>query len=276
LEDSLRLPMQCWHRVQSDMVLIDTHAHIYLPEFASDIGQVIQNATASHVTKILLPNIDTSSTGPMLDICSRFPLQCHPMIGLHPTSVGRNYREHLEFLELTASNREFTAIGETGLDAYWDTTFMKEQTDSFLTHLEWAKKLDIPVVIHSRQTMDAIVEIIASHKGNGLRGVFHAFSGTVAQALKIVSLGFKLGIGGVVTYKNSGLLHVIETLSLENFVLETDSPYLTPVPKRGKRNEPANVLLIAGKIAEIKKITVEEVASATSKTAANLFNLIPG
>jgi TatD DNase family protein len=255
------------------MVLIDTHAHIYLPEFADDIGQVIKNATAGHVAKILLPNIDISSTGPMLDICSRFPLQCHPMLGLHPTSVGKNYLEHLNFLESTASKREFAAIGETGLDAYWDTTYMKEQKDSFITHLRWAKKLDIPVVIHSRQTMDDILEIIASHKGSGLRGVFHAFSGSVEQALKIINLGFKLGIGGAVTYKNSGLLPVIESLSLKNFVLETDSPYLTPVPYRGKRNEPANVLLIAGKIAQIKKIPVEEVAGITSKTAATLFNL---
>ncbi len=255
------------------MILIDTHAHLYLPHFADDIDQVICNAADSKVVKILLPNIDTDSVSPMLDLCRKFPLQCHPMIGLHPSSVGKDYRDKLALLESMTENKYFTAIGETGMDAYWDTTFLQEQKDSFIMHLEWAKKMDIPVVIHSRETMDIVLEVLKAQKGDRLRGVFHAFSGTIEQAVNIISLGFKLGIGGVVTYKNSGLSPVIESLDLENFILETDSPYLTPVPHRGKRNESANLLLIAQKIAEIKEIPVEEVAGTTSSTAARLFNL---
>jgi TatD DNase family protein len=240
------------------MILIDTHAHLYLPHFADDIDQVICNAIDSKVVKVLLPNIDTDSVSPMLDLCRKFPLQCHPMIGLHPASVGKDYRDKLSQLESMIGNEYFTAIGETGMDAYWDIAFLKEQKESFIMHLEWAKQMDIPVVIHSRETMDIVLEVLKTQKGDRLRGVFHAFSGTPEQAGNVIDLGFKLGIGGVVTYKNSGLSPVIESLDLENFILETDSPYLTPVPNRGKRNESANLLLIAKKIAEIKDIPLKK------------------
>ncbi len=255
------------------MVLVDTHAHLYLPHFSDDIGQVINNARDNRVLKILLPNIDTESVSPMLDLCARFPDRCYPMIGLHPTSVDGNYKKKLSFLESMAANGTYTAIGETGTDAHWDTDFLKEQEDSFITHLQWAKKMDLPVVIHARKTMDSLIRIIKTHKNDNLRGVFHAFSGTPRQAREILNLGFKLGIGGVVTYKNSGLTPVLESVGLDDLVLETDSPYLSPVPKRGKRNESAHILLIAEKIAEIKETTVEEVALKTSDNAARLFNL---
>ena len=255
------------------MVLIDTHAHLYLPQFIDDIEQVIYHAKNSHVTKMLLPNIDCESIDPMLSLCSRFPLHCHPMLGLHPTSVKEDYREKLSLMESMADNKIFVAIGETGMDAYWDTSFLSQQEDSLIIHLEWAKNMDIPVVIHSRQAMDSILSIIRSSGRGQVRGVFHAFSGSVKQALEVIDMGFMLGIGGVVTYKNSGLGKVVEAVDLKHIVLETDAPYLTPVPKRGKRNESANLIYIAEKISEIKDIPVENVAAITSNNAIELFNL---
>ena len=257
------------------MNLIDTHAHLYLPHFTGDIDRVIQNAADKNVVKMLLPNIDLKSAGPMLELCKRFRRQCYPMLGLHPTSVKGDYRHQLSSLEKIAGDDKFVAIGETGMDAYWDTGFLAEQEDSFITHLEWAKKMEIPVVIHSRETMDKILAIVKSHSGTGLRGVFHAFSGSVKQAMEIADLGFKIGIGGVVTYKNSGLGPVIREVDLKNIVLETDSPYLTPHPHRGKRNESAYLIHIAEKIAELKGLPVEEVAEVTTGNASELFNLKP-
>ncbi len=255
------------------MVLVDTHTHLYLPHFSDDIEQVIENASRNHVKKMLLPNIDDESYSKMMDLHRRFPGQCLPMTGLHPTSVDADYLDKLSWLELKFHTENFIAIGETGLDAHWDTAFMKEQEDSFIIHLEWAKKYDLPVVIHSRKTMDKIIDILGARKGAGLRGVFHAFSGSAEQAARIVDLGFKLGIGGVVTYKNTGLVQVVKSLALEYLVLETDSPYLTPFPRRGQRNESANLLLIAEKIAVIKNIPVVDVARATTRNASGLFNL---
>lgn len=257
------------------MVLIDTHTHLYLPQFHDDIEQVFLNARKSHVIKTLLPNIDCESIEPMLSLCSRFPLHCHPMLGLHPTSVKDDYNEKLIFMESIFNSKKFIAIGETGMDAHWDTSFLNHQEDSFIRHLEWAKKLDLPVVIHSRQTMDNILSIIRSSFKGKVRGVFHAFSGTVRQSMEVIEMGFKLGIGGVVTYKNSRLAEVIQAVDLNHIVLETDSPYLTPVPHRGKRNESANLIYVAEKIAEIKNLTIENVAEATSNNAFELFNLKP-
>ena len=257
------------------MNLIDTHTHLYLPHFTGDIDRVIQNAADKNIIKMLLPNIDLKSAGPMLELCKRFRRQCYPMLGLHPTSVKGDYRHQLSSLEKIAGDDKFVAIGETGMDAYWDTGFLGEQEDSFITHLEWAKKMELPVVIHSRETMDKILAIVKSHTGTGLRGVFHAFSGSVKQAMEVADLGFKIGIGGVVTYKNSGLGPVIREVDLKNIVLETDSPYLTPLPHRGKRNESAYLIHIAEKIAELKGLPVEEVAEVTTGNASELFNLKP-
>ncbi len=255
------------------MNLIDTHTHLYLPHFKDDIDRVIQNAADNRVEKLLLPNIDLNSTGPMLELCKQFPLQCFPMLGLHPTSVKNDYKDQLRKLESIAGTEKFIAIGETGMDAYWDTTYLREQEDSFITQLEWAKKMDLPVVIHSRNTLDRILTILKSQAGNGLRGVFHAFSGSIEQLAEISKLGFKIGIGGVVTYKKANLADVVKAADLENILLETDSPYLTPVPFRGKRNESAYLIHVASRIAEIKNISVEEVAGVTTSNAYELFNL---
>jgi TatD DNase family protein len=255
------------------MILVDTHAHLYLPQFADDIGKVIHNAMENNVVIMLLPNIDSRSVAPMLELCSQFPLNLYPMIGLHPTSVKQNYRDELTRLESFLGISEIKAIGETGMDAYWDTEFMNEQEDSFNKHLDWAREMDLPVVIHSRQATDELINILASRNQDGARGVFHAFSGSAGQAARITELGFSLGIGGVVTYKNSGLRPVIETIDLKNIVLETDSPFLSPVPKRGKRNECANLVLIAEEIAGIKGISIGEVARVTTENAARLFRL---
>jgi TatD DNase family protein len=257
------------------MNLIDTHAHLYLPHFSGDIDRVIQNAADKNVIKILLPNIDLKSAPQMLELCKRYSSQCFPMLGLHPTSVKRDYRHQLSTLEKMAGDNEFVAIGETGMDAYWDTEFMGEQEASFITHLEWAKIKGLPVVIHSRETMDKILAIVKSHSGTGLRGVFHAFSGSVEQAVEIADMGFKIGLGGVVTYRNSGLEPVVRAVDLKNIVLETDSPYLTPAPHRGKRNESAYLPFIAEKIAELKGLTFEEVTKVTTGNACELFNLKP-
>jgi TatD DNase family protein len=255
------------------MVLIDTHTHLYLPHFSNDIGQVIQNAISNNVIKMLLPNLDRSSLSPMLQLCKKFPNTCFPMLGLHPTSVDENYLDQLAYFESACINEKFVAIGETGMDAYWDTKFLSQQEKSFKAHLDLARKMDLPVVIHSRETMDSILSILKAYKENKVRGVLHAFPGTPEQALEAVSMGFKIGIGGVVTYKNSHLDKVIEAVGLENILLETDSPYLTPVPKRGKRNESANLLLIAAKIAEITALPLERVAGVTTLNAMKMFRL---
>lgn len=255
------------------MVLIDTHTHLYLPHFEDDIEEVIQKAGKHGVAKMLLPNIDMETAGPMLKLCNRFPEHCHPMLGLHPTSVSDDFRTQLSKLESLSESSQFVAIGETGMDAYWDTKYISQQEESFVIHIEWAKKMDLPVVIHSRETMDRVLDILTSHASGKPTGVLHAFSGSVKQAELATEMGFKLGIGGVVTYKNSGLTPVIEAVALENILLETDSPYLTPVPNRGKRNESSNLVYIAGKIAEIKGLPIEEVAHVTTRNAAELFRL---
>lgn len=255
------------------MILIDTHTHLYLPHFADDIEQVIHNAVNNHVGKMLLPNIDDSSVGPMLELCNRYPLNCHPMIGLHPASVNEDYMDKLRVMETLLGKEEFVAVGETGMDAYWDTEFIKQQEDAFIIQLEWAKTRDLPVVIHSRMTMDRILRIIRSFRGNVPGGVFHAFSGTKEEACEAIEMGYKLGIGGVVTYRNSGLDKLVKSIDLKHILLETDSPYLTPVPYRGKRNESARITGIAAKISEIKELSIEEVASVTTGNAIDLFKL---
>ena len=255
------------------MVLIDTHTHLYLPHFDDDIDEVIKKAWSKGVVKFLLPNIDMETVKPMLEICTRFPDHCHPMLGLHPTSVADDFRTQLDGLESMSKSSQFVAIGETGMDAYWDTKYLARQEESFIIQIEWAKKMALPIVIHSRETMDRVLDILKSHASGGLTGVLHAFSGTVKQAAMAQEMGFKLGIGGVVTYKNSGLLPVIEAVDLENILLETDSPYLTPLPNRGKRNESSNLFYIARKIAEIKDLPVDEVAFVTTRNAADLFRV---
>jgi TatD DNase family protein len=255
------------------MILIDTHTHLYLPHFKDDLDRVIKNATGNNVVKMLLPNIDYSTIGQMLEVCTQFPAYCHPMLGLHPTSVGEDYVSQLSLIKSAGKNEKFIAIGETGMDAYWDKSYLSQQENAFITQIGWAKEMDLPIVIHSRDTMDIVLSILKTHSDGKLRGVLHAFSGTALQADLAVGMGFKIGLGGVITYKNSGLEPVIEAIDLQNIILETDSPYLTPVPHRGKRNESANLVHIVRKIAEVKGITTEEAAAITSRNAIDLFNL---
>ena len=257
------------------MIFADTHTHLYLEEFDPDRDEVIRNAIKNGVEYMFLPNIDSSSTEGMLKIHEKFPRNCFPMIGLHPTSVKENYLEELALLEkeLADGNKKYYAVGEVGIDLYWSREFEGFQLSAFSFQLDLALKYDLPVVIHTRNSFEQAVQVIEEKKNPAVRGIFHCFGGSVTQALKATELGFKLGIGGIITYKNSGLQKVVEVIDLEHFVLETDAPFLPPVPYRGQRNESAFIPVIAQKIAEIKKIPVEEVAEITTRNAMNIFKL---
>ena len=252
-------------------MFIDTHTHLYSEEFNVDRHEAINQAIVKGVTKFYMPNVDSSSIEEMLKLEIHFPDQCFPMMGLHPCSVKENYREELEIVKKWLDLRRFSAIGEIGIDLYWDKTFIKEQELTFREQIFWALEYNYTIVIHCRNAFDEIFSILKSYDKLP-KGIFHCFSGDIIQAQQILSLGnFKLGIGGVVTFKNSGLDKVVEQLKLHDLVLETDAPYLAPVPYRGKRNESSYIPLIAQKIAEIKKITIEEVAEVTTKNALEIF-----
>lgn len=254
------------------MEFIDTHAHLYLKEFREDRTQIIQRALESKVTKIVLPNIDFISYQDQLNLAKEFPGICYPTIGLHPCDVKENYITILDSMELEFSNMQFIAIGETGTDAYWDLSFWENQTKSFSRQLEWAKTLKLPIIIHSRESIPQNIELVSKHQDGSLRGVFHCFTGDLTQAKQIINLGFLLGIGGVVTYKNSDLKNIIAEIGLEHLVLETDSPFLSPVPFRGKRNESSYIPIIAEKISEILDLSLETIAIKTTENAEGLFH----
>ncbi len=254
-------------------MLIDTHAHLYVEEFNEDRAEMVKRAIAAGIEKVLLPSIDSSETEALLALESAFPTTCYAMMGLHPCYVKENYEEELALVESWLAKRPFKAVGEIGLDLYWDKTFFKQQQDAFEKQLNWAKHYEIPVSIHSREATDEAIEIVKSLKSKTLRGVFHCFGGTLEQANQIIDLGFKMGIGGVVTFKKSGLDILLQEIDLQHIVLETDAPYLAPVPYRGKRNESSYLTLIAQKIADIKGVSLAEVERATSINAALLFDL---
>ena len=253
------------------MRLIDTHTHIYLDQFDDDREEMIQRALDSGVEQFFLPNIDSTSITRMLETEGSHPGRCFAMMGLHPCSVKENFEEELAIVRDWLDDRPFCAIGEIGIDLYWDKTFLEQQKEAFLLQTEWAKELGIPIVIHSREATDILIELVEQVKDERLHGVFHCFSGTEGQARRIIELGFFLGIGGVVTFKNAGLDKVMEKISLDHVVLETDSPYLAPAPFRGKRNESAYIKLIANKISQVKQISKEEVARITTQNAIDLF-----
>lgn len=257
------------------MQFVDTHAHLYQPDFNGDIDQVMGKALGAMVVKFLLPNIDSASLAPMLELSLRFPDHCHPMIGLHPTSVKENYHEELNIVstELVNNKDTYVAIGETGIDLYWDQSYLKEQQAAFRYQIELAKKWDLPIVIHARESFNEIFDVLDEMNDENLKGVFHSFSGDLSQAEKALGYGFYLGIGGIVTFKNARLGHVVKDLPLEKIVLETDSPYLSPAPHRGKRNESQNIPLIANKIALLKNLSIEEISKSTTDNAIKLFNL---
>ncbi len=256
------------------MKLIDTHTHLYVKEFDSDINEVIERAVDEGVEKFYLPAIDSLENDALLALEKRFPEKVFAMAGLHPCSVKENFKEELEKIEQLLSQREFAAIGETGLDFYWDTSFTKQQYESLHTHAAWALQYKRPLVLHTRNAMQETIDVVKSYRGKNLFGIFHCFSGTLQNAKDIIDSGFLLGIGGVLTYKNSGLPEVIKEIDLKHLVLETDAPYLPPVPFRGKRNESSYLKYIAQKLAEIKEMPVEEVADQTTKNAEAIFKNI--
>jgi TatD DNase family protein len=254
------------------MKLIDTHTHLYVEEFKQDINSVIERAEAEGVEKFYLPAIDSTENPALLNLEEKYPGKMFAMAGLHPCSVKENYREELKKIEHQLSEREFAAIGETGLDFYWDTTFSKEQYESMNMHAEWAIEYKKPLVIHTRNAMRETIDLVKEYKGKDLFGIFHCFSGTIEDAKEIIDAGFFLGIGGVLTFKNSGLAEVIKDVDLSYLVLETDSPYLAPVPYRGKRNESSYLKYIVEKLAAIKNVSVEEAAFQTTKNAEYIFS----
>jgi TatD DNase family protein len=252
-------------------MFIDTHTHLYSEEFNEDRTAIINKAISNSVTKLYLPNIDSNSIDGMLQLEKEFPDNCFAMMGLHPCSVKENYLEELIIVKKWLDKRKFIAIGEIGIDLYWDKTFITEQEIAFKKQIDWALEYNYSIVIHCRNAFDEIFTILQSYSKLP-KGIFHCFSGDVEQAQKILALkNFKLGIGGVVTFKNSGLDKVVETISIEDIVLETDSPYLAPMPYRGKRNESSYIPLIAKKVAELKNISIEEVENITTKNANFIF-----
>ncbi len=255
------------------MHFIDTHTHLYLEEFKEDIDNVIEQALHNNIDKFFLPNIDSTAIEDMLLLEQKFPGKCFPMMGLHPCYVKENYLSELNIVEEWLAKRSFAAIGEIGLDYYWDTTFKEQQMHCFTTQMQWALKYNLPIVIHSRNATPETIEAVKPFAAKGLKGIFHCFGGTVAEANAIIELGFLLGIGGVCTYKKAGLDQVLQHIDLQHIVLETDSPYLTPVPYRGKRNESAYIKIIAQKVAEIKACSLEEVARVTTRNALRTFKV---
>jgi TatD DNase family protein len=252
-------------------MLTDTHAHLYLEHFENDIETVIQNAKNNGIGKVYLPNIDNSTIDKMLNLESTDQDFFRSMIGLHPGSVNENFRAELDAMQTRIAHYSYCGIGETGTDLYWDKTFINEQIEAFETQIDWARKYQLPVIIHARDSMDLTIDIVKNKQDGSLKGIFHCFSGNIEQAKKIIDLGFYLGIGGVLTYKKNELTGIVEELPLNYFVLETDAPYLPPVPFRGKRNESSYLTYVAHKMSEIKKVPVDEIENITSKNAENIF-----
>lgn len=255
------------------MQLTDTHAHLYLPQFDNDREETVRRALENGVTRILLPNIDAASVEPMLKISTHYPAICFPMIGLHPTSVKEDYREQLAAMEGWLGKEKFYAIGEVGIDLYWDKSKLKEQEEALSFQVELSIIHDLPLVIHCRESFSETITILEKYRDKNLKGVFHAFSGTPEQAEKVINMGFLLGIGGVVTFKNGGIDKILAETGPSRLLTETDSPYLAPAPFRGKRNEPAMIRYTAEKIAELCRMPLSEIAAITTGNAEKLFKI---
>lgn len=255
------------------MLFTDTHTHLYSEKFDEDREQVIQRALDHKVQRFFVPAIDASYTSKMYELENQYPDSVFLMAGLHPTSVKDNYRQELQHVADQLNKRDFVAIGEIGIDLYWDKTHIKEQQEAFQTQIRWAKERKLPIAIHCRDAFDEIFEILEQEKGDNLFGVFHCFTGTYEQALKAMGYNMKLGIGGVVTFKNGKIDQFLNKIPLKNIVLETDAPYLTPAPNRGKRNESSYIPLIAQKLAEIYQIEIETIAKVTTQNSIDLFGV---
>ena len=249
---------------------IDTHAHIYADEFDVDRPEVLKRCSDGNVKHIFMPNVDHTSIDRMFEVESRWP-GCYAMMGLHPCSVKKDFQRELYIVEDWLSKRKFAAVGEIGTDLYWDKTFWGHQCEAFEIQIEWAKRYGLPVVIHCRESIDETIELVAKHQDGNLTGIFHCFTGNADQAKKIIKQSFYLGIGGVSTFKKGGLDAVLPDVPIERIVLETDSPYLAPVPHRGKRNSPSYIPLIARKVADIKNISIEELQMQTTANAKSIF-----
>jgi len=255
------------------MILTDTHTHLYSKEFDHDRNEMILRAFDKGINRFFIPAIDSTYTDSMYDLEKKFPENIFLMMGLHPTSVKENYEEELEHVEQEFASRDFYAVGETGIDLFWDRSFLKQQQEAFRYQIRLAKSKNLPVVIHCREAFDEIFEVLESEKDEDLFGIFHCFTGDHLQAQRALSYNMKLGIGGVVTFKNGGIDKFLEHVPIENIVLETDSPYLSPVPYRGKRNESAYLEIVAQKIADIYKMSLQEVAQITTQTSRDVFRV---
>ncbi len=254
--------------------MIDTHSHLYAEEFDQDRADVIARAIQAGVEKIILPNIDSSSLEAMLSLEKSYPDLCYAAIGLHPTSVSKNVDEELAIVAKELKRKKYIAIGEIGIDLYWDKSFYKEQVKALQTQAEWALEYNLPIIIHVRNSHNETIEALRPYKGLGLKGIFHCFTGGKKEADEIFQLGdFLLGIGGVVTFKNSGLAENLQDIPLKKLVLETDAPYLAPTPYRGKRNEPSFVKLVAEKLAEVYNVDIQTIIQTTNSKAKQIFGL---
>jgi TatD DNase family protein len=254
------------------MMFIDTHAHTYSNSFKSDAAEILARAREAGVGKILMPAIDRSTHEAMLDMEAKNDY-CHSMMGVHPCSIGENFEEELKAAEEYLASRPFIAVGEIGLDFYWDVTYKEQQYKALRRQIEWALHYDLPICIHSRNATAECIEVVKEYQKGKLRGVFHCFSGDATQAAELTGMGFYLGIGGVLTFKNGGLDTAIKDVDLSWLILETDAPYLAPVPYRGKRNEPAYVLHVAQKLADLRETSLENIAEVTTANARALFRL---
>ncbi len=256
------------------MVLVDTHAHIYLKQFDEDLEAMLERSKGLGIEKIFMPNIDLETIDSMLEVEKKFPEMCLPMLGLHPCDVKDDFEKILDEMRSGFNQHKYYGVGETGLDYHWDMTFVEQQKLSLAQHVHWANELELPLILHTRKSFDDTYEVVKKHMSENLTGIFHCFGGSVEEAQKVFDLGFYIGIGGVLTFKKSGLDNVMAELPLDRVVLETDSPYLAPTPYRGKRNESSYVRLIAEKLAEVKGISLDEVAEITTANAYELFGIV--
>lgn len=255
------------------MVITDTHTHLYSEAFDEDRDAVIQKALDSGVQRFFIPAIDSTYTDAMLDLESKYPENVFLMMGLHPTHVKENFKEELNHVDQLFSERSFYAVGEIGIDLYWDKTFLRQQQDAFVYQIELAKKHKLPIVIHSRDSFNEIFEILEQEKSDDLHGIFHCFTGTEEQAHRAIGYNMKLGIGGVATFKNGKIDQFLNEIDLKHIVLETDSPYLAPVPFRGKRNESSYILKVLEKLSSIYELSIEEIAAITTENSKQVFGI---
>ncbi len=254
-------------------MITDTHAHLYAEEFDQDRAEMMQRAKENGVSRFFIPAVDSKSTQRMFDLEKDYPEEVFLMMGLHPCYVKENYQEELAHVKSWIDKRDFYAIGEIGIDLYWDKTFLTQQQEAFKTQIQWAKEKQLPIIIHCRDAFDEIFEVLEEEKGDDLFGIFHCFTGTLAHAEKAISYNLKLGIGGVATFKNGKIDKFLNQIDIKNIVLETDAPYLAPTPYRGKRNESSYITQVAGKLVDIYGLSYDEIAQITTENSKAVFGI---